>query len=118
MFSTLQALPTDPILGLMAAYNQDSNPDKIDLGVGVYKDEAGNTPVLKCVKKAEQFRLANETSKSYVGLAGDPGYNEQIRALLFGEHEVLAQNRARTLQTPGGTGALRVAGRIYQALQA
>lgn len=109
MFSRLQALPTDPILGLMAAFNQDPNPDKIDLGVGVYKDEAGNTPVLKCVKKAEQFRLANEQSKSYVGMAGDVGYNDHIRSLMFGEHEVLAQNRVRTTQAPGGTGALRVA---------
>jgi aspartate aminotransferase len=108
MFSSLTALPTDPILGLMAAFNNDNNPKKIDLGVGVYKDEAGNTPILKCVKKAEQFRLANETSKSYVGLAGDLGFNQKIKELLFGEHDVIAQNRARTVQTPGGTGALRV----------
>lgn len=109
MFSSLKALPTDPILGLMAAYKNDPNPKKIDLGVGVYKDEAGNTPVLKCVKKAEQFRLANEQSKSYVGMAGDVGYNQKIRALLFGEHDVLAQNRVQTTQAPGGTGSLRVA---------
>ena len=110
MFSSLKAQPTDPILGLMAAYRDDTNPNKIDLGVGVYKDEQGNTPVLKCVKKAEQFRLANETSKSYVGLAGDAGYNDKIRTLIFGEdHQVIAADRARTVQTPGGTGALRVA---------
>lgn len=109
MFSSLRALPTDPILGLMTAYDNDTNPNKIDLGVGVYKDEQGNTPVLKCVKKAEQFRLANETSKSYVGLAGDVGYNQHIKTLLFGEHNVLEHDRARTVQTPGGTGALRVA---------
>lgn len=109
MFSSLSALPTDPILGLMAAYIEDTNPNKIDLGVGVYKDEAGNTPVLKCVKKAEQFCLANETSKSYLGMAGNLSYNDKIKTLIFGEHDVVAQNRARTTQTPGGTGALRVA---------
>jgi aspartate aminotransferase len=109
MFASLNALPTDPILGLMAAYRNDTNPNKIDLGVGVYKDEQGNTPVLKCVKKAEQFRLANETSKSYVGLAGDAGYNDKIKHLLFGEHDVIGAGRAHTVQTPGGTGALRVA---------
>lgn len=109
MFSSLTALPNDPILGLMAAYIDDPNPKKIDLGVGVYKDEAGNTPVLKCVKKAEQFCLANENSKSYLGMAGNLGYNDKIRSLILGDSEVLAQNRARTTQTPGGTGALRVA---------
>ena len=110
MFSSLKAQPTDPILGLMAAYRNDPNPNKIDLGVGVYKDEQGNTPVLKCVKKAEQFRLANEASKSYLGLAGDLGYNDKVRTLIFGaDHQVIAADRARTTQTPGGTGALRVA---------
>lgn len=109
MFSSLTAIPNDPILGLMAAFNEDTNPKKIDLGVGVYKDEAGNTPVLKCVKKAEQFCLANENSKVYLGMAGNVGYNDKIRSIIFGEHQVLAQNRARTTQTPGGTGALRVA---------
>ena len=74
MFSELKPLPTDPILGLMAAFKQDTNPKKIDLGVGVYKDEQGNTPVLKAVKKAEAFRLENETSKSYIGLAGNLDY--------------------------------------------
>ncbi len=118
MFSSLNAVPTDPILGLMAAFKSDPNPAKIDLGVGVYKDEAGNTPVLKCVKKAEQFRLANEQSKSYVGMAGDVGYNQQIRALLFGEHDVLAQDRVRTTQAPGGTGSLRVAAEFLKRCNA
>ena len=109
MFSILKPLPTDPILGLMAAYRQDTNPNKIDLGVGVYKDELGNTPVLKSVKKAEAFRLENETSKSYIGLAGDLGFCSKIEQQLLGEHSALLANRVRTAQTPGGTGALRVA---------
>ncbi|WP_404339023.1 amino acid aminotransferase [Pseudoalteromonas mariniglutinosa] len=109
MFSELKPLPTDPILGLMAAYKQDTNPNKIDLGVGVYKDEQGNTPVLKAVKKAEAFRLENETSKSYIGLAGNLDYCQKMENLLLGEHPALLANRVRTAQAPGGTGALRVA---------
>jgi aspartate aminotransferase len=109
MFSVLKSLPTDPILGLMAAYKQDTNPNKIDLGVGVYKDEQGNTPVLKSVKKAEAFRLENETSKSYIGLAGNLDYCQKMESLLLGEHQALLANRVRTAQAPGGTGALRVA---------
>ncbi|WP_421419423.1 amino acid aminotransferase [Pseudoalteromonas lipolytica] len=109
MFSELKPLPTDPILGLMAAFKQDTNPNKIDLGVGVYKDEQGNTPVLKAVKKAEAFRLENETSKSYIGLAGNLDYCQKMENLLLGEHPALLANRVRTAQAPGGTGALRVA---------
>ncbi|RRS07421.1 aspartate/tyrosine/aromatic aminotransferase [Pseudoalteromonas sp. J010] len=109
MFSELKPLPTDPILGLMAAYKQDNNPQKIDLGVGVYKDEQGNTPVLKAVKKAEAFRLENETTKSYIGLAGNLDFCQKIESLLLGEHSALLANRVRTAQAPGGTGALRVA---------
>ncbi len=109
MFSNLKPLPTDPILGLMAAYREDTNPNKIDLGVGVYKNEQGDTPVLKSVKKAEAFRLENETSKSYIGLAGDLGFCNKMESLLLGEHSALLANRVRTAQTPGGTGALRVA---------
>lgn len=109
MFSELKPLPTDPILGLMAAYKQDTNPNKIDLGVGVYKDEQGNTPVLKAVKKAEAFRLENETTKSYIGLAGNLDFCQKMETLLLGEHSTLLANRVRTAQAPGGTGALRVA---------
>ncbi len=110
MFSHLKPLPTDPILGLMAAYQQDTNPNKIDLGVGVYKNEAGDTPVLKAVKQAEQFRFDNETTKSYIGLAGDLGFCRKMEQLLLGNsHSSLLANRVRTAQTPGGTGSLRVA---------
>ncbi len=109
MFANLKPLPTDPILGLMAKYKQDDNPNKIDLGVGVYKNEQGDTPVLDAVKKAEAFRLENERSKAYIGLAGDLGFCSKMESLLLGEHKALLANRVRTAQTPGGTGALRVA---------
>ncbi|MFC3032383.1 amino acid aminotransferase [Pseudoalteromonas fenneropenaei] len=109
MFSTLKPLPTDPILGLMAAFKQDTNPNKIDLGVGVYKDEQGNTTVLRAVKKAEAFRLENETTKTYIGLAGNLDFCQKMEHQLLGEHPALLANRVRTAQAPGGTGALRVA---------
>lgn len=109
MFGNLQPLPTDPILGLMAKYRQDTNPKKIDLGVGVYKTEEGDTPILACVKTAEKFRLENETTKSYIGLAGDLGFCAKMESLLLGESPALLANRVRTVQTPGGTGSLRVA---------
>ncbi|MFN3163839.1 MAG: aromatic amino acid aminotransferase, partial [Pseudohongiellaceae bacterium] len=70
MFQSLQALPADPILGLMAAYRADSNPKKIDLGVGVYKDANGKTPVMQAVKKAEDILLNTQDTKSYVGPTG------------------------------------------------
>ncbi|NRA72600.1 MAG: aspartate/tyrosine/aromatic aminotransferase [Gammaproteobacteria bacterium] len=115
MFEHLKALPADPILGLINACNQDDNPNKIDLGVGVYKDDSGHTPILQCVKTAEQFRTDNETSKVYIGPTGDPGFNTQMTRLIFGEHQIIDQNRSRTVSTPGGTGALRVAAEFIKA---
>ncbi|KKO45584.1 aromatic amino acid aminotransferase [Arsukibacterium ikkense] len=110
MFSQLQTVATDPILGLMAEYKADPNPNKVDLGVGVYKDEQGHTAVLKCVKEAEALRLKQEDSKTYIGMAGDLSFNAHIEKLAFGPaHQVLLANRVTTAHTPGGTGALRVA---------
>jgi len=109
MFDQLQPVPTDPILGLMAEFKADTNPKKVDLSVGVYKDELGDTPVLEAVKKAEAFRLENEQSKAYLGLAGNLDFNEKITSLLFGEHQIIESGRVKTAQTPGGTGSLRVA---------
>ena len=110
MFSNLKKLPPDPILGLSVKYKADSNPEKIDLGAGIYKDAAGHTPVLGCVKTAEAFRTANEPSKAYLGSAGSPLFNEKITGLNRGDHRVIGENRVRTVSTPGGTGALRIAG--------
>jgi aspartate aminotransferase len=116
MFASLKALPADPILGLLAKYREDTNPQKIDLGVGVYKNEAGETTVLDCVKKAEQHRTDTETSKVYIGPTGSPLFNDEMAKLIFGqEHKVLNENRARTVSTPGGTGALRVAAEFIKS---
>ncbi|OUS28106.1 aromatic amino acid aminotransferase [Thalassotalea sp. 42_200_T64] len=109
MFGYLSALPADPILGLLAKYRNDENPNKIDLGVGVYKDESGITPILDCVKAAENFRFTNEDSKVYIGPTGSPLFNEEMTKLIFAEHKVISEHRVRTVSTPGGTGALRVA---------
>lgn len=109
MFEQLKPVPTDPILGLMSEYKADTNPKKVDLSVGVYKNETGDTPVMRAVKKAEKIRLETETTKSYLGLAGDVQYNELMTSLVFGDHATVKANRIKTAQTPGGTGSLRVA---------
>ncbi len=115
MFSQLTQLPADPILGLSVKFKADSNPNKIDLGAGIYKDELGRTPVLSCVKAAEKFRLENEQSKAYLGSAGSAQFNEKMTSLILGEHKVISENRIRTVSTPGGTGALRTAGEFIKA---
>ncbi|WP_448565771.1 amino acid aminotransferase [Thalassotalea ganghwensis] len=118
MFGSLKALPADPILGLLAKYRADANPQKIDLGVGVYKDEAGHTAILDCVKKAEKYRHDNEDTKVYIGPTGSPLFNEEMSKLIFSQHKVLIENRARTVSTPGGTGALRVAAEFIKSCKA
>lgn len=111
MFETLKPAPADPILGLTEAFKADPNPHKINLGVGVYQDAQGRTPVLKCVKEAERRLLDSEQTKDYLGIAGSPDYAACVQELLFGaEHEIVQSARAFTAQTPGGTAALRVAG--------
>lgn len=111
MFQSVQPAPPDAILGLTEAFKADTNPDKINLAVGVYKDEQGNTPTLGAVTAAEQWLLDNEPTKSYLGIDGSPGYGKATRELLFGKDSDLVSNgRAVTFQCPGGTGALRVAG--------
>jgi aspartate aminotransferase len=110
MFDSLPLAPPDSILGLMEAFKADPNPRKINLSVGVYKDEQGQTPVLASVKEAERRLLESEKSKGYLSIEGHPQFAAAVQEMLFGkEHEVLASRRAVTAQTPGGTGALRVA---------
>jgi len=110
MFEHLKAIPPDPILGLIAAHAADPNPNKIDLGIGVYRDETGNTPILDCVAEAEKILLKTQTTKTYLGPPGVAGFNKAIGELILGsDNEAFGQGRVRTVQTPGGTGALRVA---------
>lgn len=108
-FSKVQQAPPDPILGITESFNKDSNPHKINLCVGVYQSETGGNPVLKSIKQAERMLLEQETTKDYLGIDGDREYTRGVQELLFGKSaETLGSNRAATLQTPGGTGALRV----------
>ncbi|WP_159564541.1 amino acid aminotransferase [Budvicia diplopodorum] len=110
MFEHITAAPADPILGLGDLYNAETRANKINLGIGVYKDETGHTPVLDSVKKAEQYLLENETTKNYLGIAGLAAFGVCTQELLFGtESSIIADKRARTAQAPGGTGALRIA---------
>ncbi len=110
MFERLDPMPPDAILGLMELFREDARSQKIDLGVGVYKDDRGETPVLSAVKQAEERLLAQESTKAYVGPAGSPGYNEAIGTLVFGsEASARLASRTTVVQTPGGCGALRVA---------
>jgi aspartate aminotransferase len=116
MLDRLEAVPPDPILGIIAAHAADSNPRKIDLGIGVYRDEHGDTPILQCVLEAERILDSTQTSKSYLGPRGVPGFNSAMQELIFGSAgAVREQNRVRTVQTPGGTGALRVGADLIKA---
>ncbi|MDO7673806.1 MAG: aspartate/tyrosine/aromatic aminotransferase, partial [Reinekea forsetii] len=91
-------------------FNADPRPEKVNLGVGVFRNEDGLTPILKTVKIAEQRLLDSETTKSYLAISGDAEYGRQVQLLLFApEHNIISNQLARTAQTPGGTGALRVA---------
>jgi aspartate/tyrosine/aromatic aminotransferase len=110
MFSALDIASPDAILGLTEAFQRDPNPGKINLSVGVYKDDSGATPILKCVKKAERILLETESTKSYLGIDGLAAYANAVRELLFGaRHNIITAQRSCSVQTPGGTSALRVA---------
>lgn len=113
MFETLELLAPDAIIGIMALFRQDRDSRKVDLSVGVYQDEQGITPVMECVKRAEKELIAAQTTKTYVGIAGNQDFNRGIEALLFGpDHPALREGRVATVQSPGGSGGLCVAGHL------
>lgn len=118
MFENITAAPADPILGLADLFRADERPGKINLGIGVYKDETGKTLVLTSVKKAEQYLLENETTKNYLGIDGIPEFGRCTQELLFGKGSALINDkRARTAQTPGHwrtTRSCRFPGKKYQ----
>ncbi len=107
MFQTLKAQAPDKILSLMQAYKADDRDTKIDLGVGVYKDASGNTPVMRAVKEAERRLVAEQTTKAYTGLAGDPAFADAMIDLLLAD--TVQRGRIAAIATPGGTGAIRQA---------
>ncbi|WP_336342423.1 amino acid aminotransferase [Pseudomonas atacamensis] len=109
-FDAIGRVPGDPILGLMEAYAQDANPRKFDLGVGVYKDGQGLTPIPEAVKIAEARLVESQDTKTYIGGHGNPLFGKVINELVLGSDSALiAEQRAGATQTPGGTGALRLA---------
>ena len=107
MLDHVAAAPPDPILGLSEAFQADERPGKINLTIGVYKDASGKTPILDCVKRAEEKLLASESTKGYLGIDGLAEYKRLATELTFGE--LVTPERIACVQTPGGTGALRVA---------
>ena len=116
MFQQLKQLSADSILGLMAKFRADAAPLKVDLGVGVFRDLNGNTPILASVRRAEQAVLAVQTTKSYVAAAGREEFNAAVEELVLGPaHVARRDRRARTVQTPGGCGALRVGAELIRA---
>ena len=115
MFENLKPVAIDPILGLMVAFKADNRAEKIDLGVGVYQDDRGRTPVMASVKEAESRLMELETTKSYQGMAGDPDYNQRTMELLLGkDHSILSTGRVKSIQAPGGSGALRVGAEVIR----
>jgi len=115
MFENLELITADTILGLMAAFRADSDPRKVDLGVGVYRDDHGETPVMEAVRAAEGALVAQQTTKTYVGPAGNPGFNTEMEKLVFGAaHPALKAGRIRSIQSVGGCGALRLGAELIR----
>ena len=115
IFANLDRLPPDPILGVTAAFRADPSPDKIDLGVGVYRDDAGNTPVPAAVRDAERALLDGQATKTYVGPMGNAEFNQRIVEMALGPLAAGLEDRTATIQTVGGCGALRVGAELIRA---
>jgi len=107
MFETLKPQPADKILALVQQFKDDPRPQKIDLGVGVYKNAEGVTPVMRAVKAAEHQLWQNETTKAYVGLTGDPAFSDAVVKMVL--EDVVPRGTVAAAATPGGTGAVRQA---------
>ena len=105
MLENLRQQPADKILALMAQYKADERPGKIDLGVGVYRNAQGKTPVMRAVKAAERRLVEEQDTKAYTGLAGDPAFADAMIELVLADS--VARDRVAAIATPGGTGACR-----------
>jgi aspartate/tyrosine/aromatic aminotransferase len=117
MFADLEPRAPDAILGLMERFRADDRSDKVSLASGVFVDESGTTPVLATVREAEARILAGQKTKVYKPIGGDPAYTRPVRDLVFGaDHPAVTGGRVETLHTPGGTGALRVAGDLVRSI--
>ena len=117
VFAHVEQVPGDPILGLTEAYNADPRPTKVNLGVGIYYDESGRIPLLKCVQRIERQLAEQGLPRGYLPIDGLPAYVQGTQRLLFGEDSpLLAAGRVATLQTIGGSGALRVGADLLKKL--
>jgi aspartate aminotransferase len=116
MFEHLERLPVDPILGLAALCEKDPSPDKVDLTVGIYKDENGDTPVFEAVRLAQWALTEEEKTKAYIAQAGDADFNAGLQRLLLGaDNAALLEGRVSSVQTPGGCGGLRIGAELIKA---
>ena len=113
LFDRLKASPPDPLLALIGLARADTRPGKIDVGVGVYRDSAGGTPILRCVKAAERILLETQETKAYLGAEGDQRFVELIKPIVFGRGA--SDGRIVGVQTPGGCGALRLGAELIKA---
>jgi aromatic-amino-acid transaminase len=109
LFAAVEMAPRDPILGLNEQFNADPNPNKVNLGVGVYFDDAGKLPVLRCVASAERQLLENPKAKNYLPIDGIAAYDKAVQGLVFGlDSAVVREGHVATVQALGGTGGLKV----------
>jgi aromatic-amino-acid transaminase len=115
IFSAIAMAPRDPILGITEAFNADTNPAKINLGVGVYYDDNGKVPLLQCVRKAEALMIEQHTPRTYLPIEGLAAYDKAVQELVFGaDSAVIQEKRAITVQAVGGTGALKIGADFLQ----
>jgi aspartate aminotransferase len=113
VFDSLEQLPPDAIIGIMALFRADASEHKVDLSVGVFQDDSNRTPILECVRRAEKEIFEAQSTKTYVGIAGNPGFNAAMQELIFGAGlRALAEERIVTVQSPGGSGGLCVAAHL------
>ena len=115
MFSHLPKPTLDPILSLSVAYRGDERPNKVDLGIGVYRNNQGETPIMKAVSMAQDIVVENQKTKAYVGLAGCEEFNQSMIDLLL--KGTSAMDRVAAIQTPGASGALRMLGDLMKVAQ-
>jgi aromatic-amino-acid transaminase len=109
IFSAIAMAPRDPILGITEAFNADTNPAKINLGVGVYYDDNGKVPLLQCVRKAEALMIEQQAPRTYLPIDGLAAYDKAVQELVFGaDSPIIQEKRAVTVQAVGGTGALKI----------
>jgi aromatic-amino-acid transaminase len=109
LFTAIEMAPRDPILGITEAFNADKNPNKVNLGVGVYYDDNGKVPLLECVRKAEAGLMEKATPRTYLPIDGLAAYDKVVQELVFGaDSAIVREKRAVTVQALGGTGALKI----------